>query len=353
VAIVGAVTALYAASIGLVQNDIKRVLAYSTISQLGYMFLGAGVGAYAAGIFHLTTHAFFKALLFLAAGSVMHALGGETDIRKMGGLKDHISATFWVFTIGVLALSGFPFLSGFFSKDEILGRAFLNGPLGQALWAIGLVAALLTALYSFRLVFVAFMSSSRVESEKAHHLHESPPVMIAPLVVLAFLSVIGGYIGLPKIMGGNNRFEAFLGPVFGHHEVAGEGSSAVVQWLLVAVAVSVSLIGLGLAYRIYLEVPETASLVARRVGAFYRVLLGKYYVDEAYRFLFVRPAVALADGVYRAFDVRVVDGAVNGIARLVGWGSGLIRRLNTGYVRSYAFYIFLGAVAIIGYYIFR
>ena len=353
VAIIGAVTALFAASIALVQNDIKRVLAYSTISQLGYMFLGAGVGAFSAGVFHLMTHAFFKALLFLAAGSVMHAMGGETDIRKMGGLKKHIPTTYWVFIIGILALSGIPLLSGFFSKDEILGLAYASGPLGRALWAVGIVVALLTALYAFRLVFVTFLGSSRVPQDKAGHLHESPPVMIIPLVVLAVLSVIGGYIGLPKLMGGNNRFEAFLEPVFGHHEIVGVGASTVAQGLLVAAAAAVALIGLGLAYRLYLEVPEATIWISRRAGVLYRTLVNKYYVDEFYHGLFVRPLVAIADEWYKTIDVAVVDGIVNGIAKIVRWGSRIIRRVNTGYVRSYAFYIFLGAVIIIAYYIFR
>ena len=353
VAIVGAATALFAASIALVQTDIKRVLAYSTISQLGYMFLGAGVGAFATGVFHLMTHAFFKALLFLGAGSVMHALGGETDIRKMGGLKDNIPATFWTFTVGILSLAGIPFLSGFFSKDEILAGAFISGTLGQVLWGVGIVVAFLTALYSFRLVFIAFMGSSRMSQEVADHLHESPPIMIAPLAILAGLSIVGGYIGLPKIMGGNNRFEAFLEPVFGHHEAGGVGSSVVGQWLLVGAAVVVVLIGLGLAYRIFLEIPGAASRIATRFGALYRILLGKYYIDEFYHGLFVRPLVAIAEEWYTTIDVAVIDGIVNGVAKIVRWGSGIIRRVNTGYVRSYAFYIFLGAVVIIAYFIFR
>jgi NADH-quinone oxidoreductase subunit L len=356
VAVIGAATAIYAASIGLVQNDIKRVLAYSTISQLGYMFLACGVGAFTAGIFHLMTHAFFKALLFLSAGSVMHALAGELNMQKMGGLKRYLPVTFLCFLAGTLAISGIPLFSGFFSKDEILWKAFSSTHGHILLWVVGVITAGLTAFYMFRLFFMTFMGKSRMDSEVEAHVHESPKPMTIPLMVLAVLSVIGGYVGIPHVLGGSNRIDGFLSSVFAHgesgaHEVAHHSAST--EYLLMAISVVVVLIAILVAYRFYVRDLRIPKRLAEKYKSAYRVLLNKYYVDELYAKVIVNPLMNLALLLWKQFDVLVIDGAANGIASLVKGVGSVIRRTQTGYLRNYALSLIFGATLILVYYIFR
>lgn len=350
VAVIGAITAIYTASIGMVQNDIKRVLAYSTISQLGYMFLGCGVGAFAAGIFHLMTHAFFKALLFLGAGSVMHALSGELNMQKMGALKQKLPATFWTVFMAVLAISGIPLFSGFFSKDEILWKAFSQGNI--FLWIIGVATAGMTAFYMFRLLFLTFFGKSRVEESVEHHIHESPKVMTIPLMILAVLSVIGGYVGIPKSLGGGNGFEHFLSPVFGEK---GEMAihSPLTEYLVMAVSVAVALSGIFFAYRFYIKTPELPKRLAERFSFLYKVVLNKYYIDELYFKVIVNPLLKFATFLWQFFDIKVIDGMANGLADIVNWFAGMGRKIQTGYVRNYALGMVLGALVILAYFILR
>jgi NADH-quinone oxidoreductase subunit L len=378
VAVIGAATALWAGSLGLVQNDIKRVLAYSTVSQLGYMFLAMGVGAYAAGIFHLFTHAFFKALLFLGSGAVIHSLAGEQDLRKMGGLKHDLPITYWTFLVGALAIAGVPGLAGFFSKDEILFRTFASGHL--ALWIVGTLTSFLTAIYMFRLVFMAFHGPRHaethegsavapqqpdVESPEAHrrvHLHDAPLSMAVPLVVLAVGSIVAGYVGVPEVLHGANRFEHFLAPSF-EAPAFGDAASAraaidpangSLELVLMVVASMLALAGLALAAEIYLKRPGTAELVAARFPGLYRFLLNNGYVDEIYDEAIVHPVKALAEGpLWRGLDVTVIDGAVNGIGTIVVETGGAIRKVQTGSMRAYAVSILIGVVTIIGYYVWR
>ena len=350
VAIVGVLTALFAASIGLVQNDIKRVLAYSTISQLGYMFLGCGVGAFASGIFHLMTHAFFKALLFLGAGSVIHALSGEQDLWKMGGLKSHLPKTHLTFLIATLAIAGvFPF-AGFFSKDEILFQAWLRG--GPVLWCAGVIGAFMTAFYMFRLYFLTFHGPSRVPEEVAHHIHESPNSMTVPLLLLAVLSAVGGFIQVPLIEGGQ-RLEAFLEPVFADaaafvpaaHAAASEGAEV----LLLLISLAVALVGIFVAYRFYLADPGIPRRLAEQARGLYRLVFNKYWVDEAYESLVVQPIYRGSVSLWQKFDAAVIDGAVNGIGRQIERGAELLREAQVGYVQVYALILTLGTVVVIGY----
>jgi NADH-quinone oxidoreductase subunit L len=368
VAVVGALTAVYSASMGFVQNDIKRVLAYSTISQIGYMFIGLGVGAFSAGVFHLMTHAFFKSLLFLAAGSVIHALSGEQDMRKMGGLRKSIPKTHAVFMIGALAIAGVPGLSGFFSKDEILAAAFASGSYG--VWALGLLGAGMTAFYMFRLIFLTFYGPERVDPEAKHHLHESPNVMIIPLAVLAGLSIIGGYIGLPHVLGGGRWFAAFLASSTGEHQVQ---LAAGTEILLMLVSTAAALAGIFGAYVVYLKNEgRPAERFTARFKALYQVVAHKYFVDEFYNGVIVGGVLRLGrlftwfdervvDGLVNGaawltrkaaslsmgFDTHVVDGAVNGIGTVHRLLSAGLRRLQTGYVYNYALAIVLGIVIII------
>src|SRR5207249_4844077 len=318
VAVVGCATALFAATIGLVQTDIKKVLAYSTVSQLGYMFLACGVGAFGAGIFHLMTHAFFKALLFLAAGSVIHAMGGEQDIRHMGGLSKKIKATYWTMLIATLAIAGAPLFAGFFSKDAILFSAFtVGGNGGHVLYAIGLLTALLTAFYMFRLIFLTFHGKQRYDEHHVH-VHESPWSMRGPLVVLAILSVAGGWFALPAFFQGPDYFANFLGPVFGAREAVEAGAEAAahqLELILSGVAVLAPLIGLAVAHRLYIKNPRKADDLARSMKPAYTTLLNKYYVDELYAAAVVRPLLWLSTNVFwKATDVAGIDGTVNGIA---------------------------------------
>jgi len=355
VAIIGAVTALYAASIALVQNDIKRILAYSTISQIGYMLLGCGVGAFAAGIFHLMTHAFFKALLFLGAGSVMHALSGELDLRKMGGLKKHLPITFWTFLAGVLAISGIPLFSGFFSKDEILWKAFSNPQGSFILWLIGFVTAGMTAFYMFRLFLSVFLGKSRVEESVKPHVHEAPPSMTIPLIILAFLSIVGGYVGIPHSLGGANIFDQFLSVVFkGASEVSHlSHASASAEYLLMIMSIAVVLVGILIAYRFYISHPDVPKRLAEKYKGAYTLLLNKYYVDELYARIIVNPLLSLALWCWQFFDAKVIDGAANGSAYLTGGVSTIIRKFQTGYVRNYALSLVFGVLVILAYFIFR
>jgi NADH-quinone oxidoreductase subunit L len=388
VAVIGAATALMAGTIGLVQNDIKRVLAYSTVSQLGYMFLAMGVGAYAAGIFHLYTHAFFKALLFLGSGAVIHALAGEQDLRGMGGLKKDLPITYWTFLVGALAIAGVPGLAGFFSKDEILFRTFSSGH--TLLWSVGLLTSLLTAIYMFRLVFLAFHGPSRSASaphagdphdaHDAHapgtaapgtqhpapdtrhpapahadgaHLHDAPPAMAIALIVLAVGSVVAGYAGLPGVLGGGDWFARYLEPSFGAtavEEVVEHG----LEGTLMLVSVAAALLGIGIAFYYFLKNRQAADAMASRFSGLRTLLLNKYYVDEIYDATVVQPIrIVSTDGLWQVVDVKVIDGAVNGVGQTVTGSSALVRRLQTGSVRAYAASVFLGVVAILGYYLWR
>jgi NADH-quinone oxidoreductase subunit L len=350
VAIVGCATAFFAATIGLVQTDIKKVLAYSTVSQLGYMFLACGVGAFSAGIFHLMTHAFFKALLFLAAGSVIHAMGGEQDMNRMGGLGKKIPWTYGTMLTATLAIAGIPFFAGFFSKDAILFAAFQNQTGGTILYAFGLLTALLTAFYMFRLIFLTFGGKPRFDEHKVH-VHESPWSMLGPLVVLAVLSTIGGWVALPALFQGPDYFANFLGPVFGGHETgeaAGEIAAHQLELILAGVAVGAAIIGLVVAYWLYLKRPEKADGLAKSLKPAYTTLLNKYYVDELYAAVVVRPLLWISTVVlWKAADVAGIDGAVNGIASgTTAIGDG-VRHTQSGNTRSYAVWVVVGAIVII------
>jgi NADH-quinone oxidoreductase subunit L len=363
VAVVGGVTALYAATIGLVQNDIKRVLAYSTVSQLGYMFLACGVGAFAAGIFHLMTHAFFKALLFLAAGSVIHAIAGEQDLRHMGGLRKKIPWTYWTMLAGVLAIAGLPGFSGFFSKDKILFEAALGPHQGRLLWALGLLAAVLTAFYMFRLFFLAFHGAARFDEHHVH-VHESPRKMTMPLVVLAALSVGGGWMAAPALWGGADHFDEFLAPVVGESAAAIRAQAAVpprtpeelhhLERVLMGAAIFAAAVGILVAWQMYLRRPDQADRLAGRFSRAYRVLLHKYYVDELYDRAVVQPTKWLSTRVFwQRVDLGTIDGSVDGLAAAARGFGDRMRRLTSGNTRSYAAWVVVGAVAVIMFLLVR
>jgi NADH-quinone oxidoreductase subunit L len=355
VALVGVITALYAATIGLVQTDIKRVLAYSTISQLGYMFLACGVGAYFAGIFHLMTHAFFKALLFLAAGSVIHALGGEQDLTRMGGLARKIPTTYFTMLAGTLAIAGAPLFSGFFSKDAILAAA-ATGPYGNKLYfALGLLTALLTSFYMFRLLLLTFAGPPRFDEHKVH-VHESPRSMLIPLVILAIFSLIGGWQAAPEFAGGHNLFAEYLAPVFAksdelrHAAATAQGlrleHTTAHVWMNAGLATAVAAVGFLLAFWLYVRRPGRADELARDFHAPYRILLNKYYVDELYDAVIVRPIHWLSDRLlWQQVDVRAIDGSVNGLAHLAWLAGERVRRVQSGNARTYAAWVVLGAAA--------
>jgi NADH-quinone oxidoreductase subunit L len=377
VAVIGVATALMAGLIGLVQNDIKRVLAYSTVSQLGYMFLAMGVGAYGAGIFHLYTHAFFKALLFLGSGAVIHALAGEQDLRRMGGLKKDLPLTYWTFLIGAIAISGVPGFAGFFSKDEILARTFEGGH--TVLWGIGLFTSLLTAIYMFRLVFMAFHGPSPKASHsdspsatasqvgpsstghehapsptasaaQAHaphgHLHDAPGPMAIALIALAIGSVLAGYVSL------GGRFEHFLEPSFGIE--VHEASDSSVELTLMIVSSLIAFAGIGIAAYFFLKNCQAAAMMAERFAGVRRLLVNKFYIDEIYDAAIVQPIRIISEeGLWKTIDVHVIDAAVNGVADTVGGMSEMLRRLQTGSVRTYAASLFAGVVFILGYYLWR
>jgi NADH-quinone oxidoreductase subunit L len=379
VAGIGVATALFSATIGLVQNDIKRVLAYSTVSQLGYMFLAMGVGAYAAGIFHLYTHAFFKALLFLASGAVIHALAGQQDLRHMGGLRRELPVTYWTFLVAALAISGVPGLAGFFSKDEILYRTWTSGH--RWMWALGMFTSFLTATYMFRLVFLAFHGERAPEvvtapghatlpPHDAHgrHLHDAPPAMAVVLVLLAIGAALAGYVGVPRVLGGANRIETFLAPSFPSGPAApGEGTgraeaaataetaeSAGPELTLMTVSSVVAVAGIAVAMFFFLWRRAAASALAARFSGVYRLLLGKYYVDEVYDAAVVQPIkVGSERGLWRVVDAGLIDGAVNGVGSLVQAGSAGLRRLQTGSIRGYAASLLIGVLLILGYYLWR
>ena len=415
VAVIGAATALMAGTIGLVQNDIKRVLAYSTVSQLGLMFLAMGVGAFGAGIFHLYTHAFFKALLFLGSGAVIHALHGEQDVRNMGGLRKFLPITYWTFLIGSLAIAGIPFLAGFFSKDEILFETFRSGH--TILWVVAAVTSLLTAIYMFRLVMLTFHGERRhdapapehpeEEEAPAHgatahagghghahaaspapvpphthtvapshhaghagHLHDAPPAMALALIVLAIGSVLAGYIGVPHALGGHNALHAGLEPAFTAEapEAAGGAIAAetaeaadaeahdetALELRLMAVSSAVAIVGVAIGWFIWSRRRDIAAAMARQFAGVHRVLLNKYYVDEFYDAVVVWPIrFASTSGLWRVVDIKVIDGAVNGAADIVREGALQLRRLQSGSVRTYAGSVIIGVVLILGYYLWR
>jgi NADH-quinone oxidoreductase subunit L len=397
VALIGTLTALFAATIGIAQTDIKKVLAYSTISQLGYMFMACGVAAFSAAIFHLMTHAFFKGLLFLAAGSVIHAIGGEQDMRKMGGLKEKIPWTFWTMTAGTVAIAGIPPLAGFFSKDEILWRAYQAS---WAYWLIGLFTAFLTSFYMFRLWFMTFTGSYRGATEEQPHaeptghstylgreqvasragapaphghggIHESPRVMLVPLVILAVLSIVGGWIGIPGSMGGGNHFDKFLAPVFRtstpslnlQHATSGElappekqtegpepQTSRATELLFTGISVFAGLLGFVLAAIFYYLRPELPDEIAHALGGFYQAVLNKYYVDELYAILFVKPVV---DGsrriLWHGVDEGVIDATLDDSADGARHISDTLRHMQSGNIRSYAGWVAAGAAAVVAY----
>jgi len=406
VAIIGALTALFAATIGLVQNDIKRVLAYSTVSQLGYMFMACGVAAFSAGIFHLMTHAFFKALLFLAAGSVIHGLGGEQDMRHMGGLRKLIPWTFWTMTIATFAIAGFPPLSAFFSKDEILWKAFSDQTHGSwVFWLIGWITAGLTSFYMFRLWFMTFFGERRqpVHNEReeptggvhppgsgradagrqsgvqhahsaaaAHgddghggHVHESPWIMLGPLVVLAIGAATAGWLGIPEALGGHNKFDQFLTPVF--HTSSEPARSAenfasepqksespeenkLLELELAGASVAMAFVGFGLAYLFYFRRPELPDRIAARFNGVYRMLLNKYWVDEAYYATIINPIVNGSRNVlWRTVDVGIIDALVNGAGAASKGLSSVTRRMQSGSIRSYAGWVALGAASVVAF----
>jgi NADH-quinone oxidoreductase subunit L len=347
VGIVGCATALFAATIGLVQTDIKKVLAYSTVSQLGYMFLACGVGAFSAGVFHLMTHAFFKGLLFLAAGSVIHAVGGEQDMRKMGGLRKKIPVTFWTMFMATLAIAGAPGFSGFFSKDEILLAAQRSS---TPLWALGVLTAGLTSFYMFRLLFLTFFGAPRFDEHHVH-VHESPRSMLVPLVVLAILAVGGGWMAAPQLWGGVNHFERFLAPVLATASEpaaaateSASGAGEILQALFGAPVIA-GLLGFLLAWWLYIRSPETPRKIAASLSGPYKLLMGKYFVDELYAAVIVRPLVWISDKVlWHVVDEGVIDGTVNGVAKVSRESGDRLRYAESGNSRSYASWIVVGVV---------
>jgi NADH-quinone oxidoreductase subunit L len=378
VAIIGTLTALFAATIGVTQTDIKKVLAYSTVSQLGYMFMALGVGAFSAGIFHLMTHAFFKGLLFLAAGSVIHSVSGEQDMRQMGGLRKKIPWTFWTMTAGTIAISGIPPFAGFFSKDEILWRAYQAS---WIYWAIGLFAAFLTSFYMFRLWFMTFFGEYRgkAEDNHGHHgndahdshghggIHESPKVMLIPLVLLAILSITGGWVGVPGSLGGSNLFDKFLGPVF-HSTIPaatipGEASPSERQTegpepptghstelLFTGISVATALFGFGLAWFLYYKNPEMPARIAVSLNGFYTTVAHKYYVDEIYAAIFVKPLLeGSTEILWHGVDQNIIDAALDGSADGALEVSDTARHMQSGNIRSYAGWVAAGAAVVIGY----
>jgi NADH-quinone oxidoreductase subunit L len=381
VAVIGTLTAFFAATIGITQTDIKKVLAYSTVSQLGYMFMACGVGAFSAGIFHLMTHAFFKGLLFLAAGSVIHAVGGEQDMRRMGGLRAKLPWTFWTMTAGTLAIAGIPGLAGFFSKDAILWRAYQAS---WAYWLVGVVTAFITSFYMFRLWFMTFFGQYRGEaavhadhgSHSAHDahghggIHESPRVMVIPLAILAILSIVGGYVGVPGSLGGSNRFDHFLGPVFrstvpaessqtqmgekGATEQTTEGTEPKdepsKELMFTGISVAAAFLGLGLAWLLYYRSPDLPARIAQRIAGLYDVVCHKYYVDEIYAALIVKPLVNGSTSIlWQGVDRKVIDDTVNNAADGARHVSDEVRHMQSGNLRSYAGWIAAGAAILIAY----
>lgn len=358
VAIVGALTAVLAASIGLTQTDIKKVLAYSTVSQLGYMFLAVGVGAFGAGMFHLMTHAFFKALMFLGSGSVIHAMHEEQDIRKMGGLKKYLPITHFTFLLGWLAIIGMPPFSGFFSKDEILWFAY-SSPRGHVLlWLAGAVGATLTAFYMTRLMALTFWGTSRVD--KNVHPHESPPSMTIPLIVLAALSVVGGWVGIPHVIGhalGHipNYWEAWLSPLISKLPEAASAAphSAAEEWALMGVSVTLALISAAVSFVMYARKTDAADKVALAMGPAYRLVDNKYFVDELYFKTLINPLIRISQDLWQYVDVNVVDKTTHKLTDLVRGGGSLVRSLQNGNMQQYAMYVVLGVVITLTFVLMR
>jgi NADH-quinone oxidoreductase subunit L len=369
VALVGAMTAIFAASIGFAQNDIKRVLAYSTVSQLGFMFIAMGVGAFTAGIFHLMTHAFFKACLFLGSGSVIHAMhhalhhahlhDDPQDMRNMGGLRKKMPVTFATFGISCLAISGLPFFSGFFSKDEILWWAFASTRGSKLVWGIAVIAAFMTAFYMFRCLYMTFFGEQKTNAKAKDHVHESPWVITLPLVALAFLATVGGLIGIPHVIGNvlghiPNHLEHFLAPVFEHsqhlYEIEAHGTAATEVSLMV-MSVLIALAGIAAATVMYMKNPDLPRKFTSSFPKLHRWVFNKWFVDEAYDVLFVNSTKKLGTFCWRGFDVKVVDGIVNGVAKVVGVISTTLRHTQTGLFQNYALTMVLGTVVMVAIFI--
>jgi NADH-quinone oxidoreductase subunit L len=354
VAAIGAATAFYAATIGVLQTDIKKVLAYSTVSQLGYMFLGCGLGAYAAGIFHLMTHAFFKGLLFLTAGSVIHAMSGEQDMRNMGGLRKKIPITYWTMLIATLAIAGIPGFAGFFSKDEIL-EAARSGPNANIwLWLLGTIGAGITSFYMFRLIFLTFFGKPRYDEKKVH-VHESPHSMTVPLMILAFCSIVGGWFAAPHFIGGTDYFAEFLHPVFAAYapptaavfapEAAVSSPGVELLHALTGIPVILAFLGLLLAWWFYIRQPDAAKRAKESMRGLYALIYNKYYVDEIYGALIIRPLLWISTNVlWHVVDEKIIDGTVNGTARVARETGGQLREIQSGNARTYASWVVIGAV---------
>lgn len=342
VAVIGAATMIFAATIALVQNDIKKILAYSTISQLGYMFLAMGVAAFSAGIFHLMTHAFFKALLFLGSGAVIHAMHEEQDIQKMGGLKNYLPVTYKTFVIGAIAIAGIPPFAGFFSKDEILWNAFNNEQGSWLLWLMGLVGAGLTAFYMFRLVILTFYGETRFDPHRVHP-HEAPKTMTVPLMILAGLSLIGGFVGIPHW----NGLEHWLDPIFSpayNKLLSGERTSGVLEYVMMVVSVGVAVTGIFIARWMYIRQTDISAHIVRRFPRIYRLLLNKYYVDEVYTAAVIDPTIKTSEEIlWAGIDVGFIDGAVNGVTKMVGGLAQILRKIQTGVAQFYAV-VFIGGI---------
>jgi NADH-quinone oxidoreductase subunit L len=359
VAVIGCVTALFAATIGMAQTDIKRVLAYSTISQLGYMFMACGVMAYSAGIFHLMTHAFFKALLFLCAGSVIHALGGEQDMRYMGGLRKKIPWTFWTMTAGTFAIAGFFPLAGFFSKDEILFQDWENTHVTKILWLVGLVTAGITSFYMFRLWFMTFFGERREAEHTANHddhghanngdhVHESPWIMLGPLVILALLSIVGGWVNIPRALGGHSSFDQFLAPVL--NAGAAEQEAPRLELELAGISVLVAGVGLVLAWLFYCKRRDLPGKITAALNGAYTLVRDKYRIDELYNWLFVQPVIKFSRTfLWQQVDVATIDGLVNEVGDSARVVSNEARKMQSGNIRSYAGWVALGAAVVVAY----
>ncbi|UOQ97396.1 NADH-quinone oxidoreductase subunit L [Hymenobacter sp. 5317J-9] len=350
VAIVGAATALFAATIGLAQNDIKKVLAYSTVSQLGYMFLALGVMGYSTALFHVLTHAFFKALMFLGAGSVIHAMSNEQDLRRMGGLRKALPITFLTFLIGCLAISGIPPFSGFFSKDEILAHAFEHN---KVLWAMGLLTAFLTAFYMFRLLFLAFFGEFRGTEEQKHHLHESPASMTFPLIILAVLAAVGGFMGAPMFTGGHHYLAEYLAPIFTYSQrLMPEAFTAEpdhnTELMLIGLSVAAGVLGIVLAYVMYVARGTRPAEDESHRSAPESLVYHKYYIDELYNALFTRPVMWLSTGLYKFVENGIIDPVVGFFGRAVNGGGALLRYVQTGAVETYLILMVIGIVLILG-----
>ncbi|HKL25783.1 MAG TPA: NADH-quinone oxidoreductase subunit L [Desulfuromonadales bacterium] len=370
VAIIGAATAIFAASIGFAQNDIKRVLAYSTVSQLGYMFMAMGVGAFTAGIFHLMTHAFFKACLFLGSGSVIHAMhhalhkahlhDDPQDMRNMGGLRKKMPITFITFAVSCVAIAGVPGLSAFFSKDEILWYTFASTRGAWYIWAIGLVAAGMTAFYMFRCLYMTFYGKEKTDPKAKDHIHESPLVITIPLMVLGLLAVIGGYVGVPAVLGGANHIHHFLEPVFGHAQEAYNIGikealyhNYAVEYFMIALSIAMAFLGIAAATVMYLMKPELPAAFTRTFSTLHRVVFNKWYVDELYDAIVVNPVKSFGTFCWKAFDVKVVDGIVNGVGKLTNLFSAGLRYTQTGLFHNYALAMVLGMVVMVAIFVLR